>query len=1665
MDSFMQEVWRIFRSRSDVRLVKKILSLGLIAPPPVGVTYYSNEGMLVGWSPKLEDEVYEKSKWLKRALYTISYLFLFGMLLVLVLSSCLFSALFCGMIFGLFWCFLLHPFVCMGTLIALFFLVFVEMVSYSNVMHNIIMTTINTIRGKNFNVIGGSHNMISSIILNYFVSKRHVEASFEYDEFFGTTNRVELDTNANNYHWFDIPEYQEFDSRLVKIQMKYLDWYEKGLWQKLTALVIALVSLKFCSFLFKTTTKVAQKVITCLMLLAVVIGTGMLTPFTIFAMIDWIHYGIQTFFYNCVKLYNYVRSIIKNSLIIFASGLPEINEDGKTIIFKLDGTIKLSSFVHLKFKLLRLRWAIAVLRFLLRSQFIVDRKTANEKKFKFRSVFTSFSLEVTRKINEFNVPGFVRKFPSHLNRLDVQSTIDILKDIGYPIGDVKAQRPNETILGGRHNSWLQDGTNFITGLRALKTYDFVEFNAFKLDVQEYRRSDSYVTIENELESVSRYFNNKSVSIPKEQQVVDAVWEVVKEIFSDSKITPIRSIYKKWKKNYNVGPLAPSSKLRKDGSMKKMRRTEDISRFPTLTSYLNYWNNLYRHFPAMAMISSAFYKSEALPEKKWRRNKVRTPIGSMLPQYLWQMVWSYEPNHRFKPNETPIQIGLPLTGFHLSKLFERHSKMKYHYAGDCTEFDSTITKNVQRIIKSVRKKGFSRHRQFDMISEMIDINYDRLNESLIMTPSTGNVYKKGTGLTTGHASTSSDNSLALVSLYMAAWVNLTGLSAHEFKNFNELSCYGDDNIFSIAEGAPKVWTFENICNVLATWGVTMNNEVPDVDPTDLTKLPFLSKFCKRSTVADQAYFREKMGMNAPQFIVYHNPDALLGKMKAPVLNRDPRYKVTRVLSYMDLCAHNEKAYYVGREVIETLLFKYPDLAFMRARIPSYDQVMEKFYSSNTSVRDPEERDFENFDPDDIVEYGSMTFMDYIFNYMSVVPDVLNPSIKNVGFGRTAQKALGFLTTWPRQLLSKSNGVFSEGHLSMLLQSSCYDFIEDRSLTIQDETDLTLLVRHWLFLYFRLDSEKYNPIAWIDWLLMKFANVQFILNGKIQTKYKNYSFPVWNLLLLGILNIVSIPDIEFIEHGTDLKFSVGESIMNFTLIDPTYWFGKIYNFVLNLIWDQVPPNFKNLQYLENIEHHGKTHLVVAGTGTGKSTTMILYLQSALGHMFKKIIVIEPRSKVVKGLVSYTKTIGVQSSGLTSGLKLDQREKVWYMTAQELLLNPQWVSKENLFVLDESHIDELPYQVVKQMIGAGSGLTTIMTTATPAQKEKDMAFTTTEIELPKIYSTKLKSYNKDVEVQVDRNNWCSRYLGIVTEIMSSYRTPEKFLIFINDKADLEVFSKNVKGKGLFLSSETEEVDLSEDCDFVVTTAVCDVAITIPGVTVVITPNFTRNVQHKPDGTTEPVFVQIDPSTLRQRMGRTGRTNNGDAYVINFKGSFISQSLTINNEGLLTEWLAGGLDINILGKYMPKLFDCFEKNLTTEQLLTLTKFIETNRVDKFKTKQRLKNPDEIPPREMNLFGIHMEGISGTSSGFSFIYSDLLNDYVTLLKNAKEFVSKTDWSKENLSLSKARFARDNFLSSIGSRGAEGSAKPVREEIYGTKRQFHLPETKPTGRPVRKGSF
>jgi len=1348
----------------------------------------------------------------------------------------------------------------------------------------------------------------------------------------------------------DLSKWQSFDNSLAHLQYLLITLIENDVGYKCVASIMLWLYTKGFRELL-------TKALTTLKLVAYVF-------FSLAHVIIWFnlspHYWFQMIYYFGLAI-SYIPYYLKSGMVmitkfcqnfdtfvmnLFSVKKHRLSADTENVIW-LDMSFFKSLVIY--FKIFRINVLVHILTFFKRIGFLVVSYGMPINKFKFQAVLTTSAMEITHYINELDPPQFIRNFRFGWEKEDVEDTLNILKDLGYPVEETTLKEPDTTFdTVKKYSDWLFAGTSFITGIHPIKIFDGLEFKKVRELAVPYKWSDSYVTVDNELEATSRYFRNRDISMPEFERALDSTYEIVKTIFEGSRITPFYSIYKAWKKNYNVGPFATSIKKprTKTGYHKKMKRNEDISRFKNVREYLKYWQSLYSNFPRMTSFAGVFYKSEALGPRKWSVNRIRTVVASYLPQYLWQMVVSSAPNHNFKPLDTPIKIGMPLTGFWMTKLFERHNHFKYHFAGDMTDFDSSIVNRCRDAIKEIRKRGFKQHKELRIIEQMIDLNYEHISKILLVTPSTGNIYKKGGGLTTGHGSTSMDNSLTTVFLYLTAWTVLTGRNASDFKYFNELSCYGDDHIISIHEMAPKDWTFHNIQKVMESWGIAMRDEVEYItktnlktgdkakirkrDHTDLFSLPFLSKYCRPPSSQDKRDWKEAFGNDLfPSLIVYHDPISLLGKAAAGAKNKDVNYRVTRLKSYLMMTAFNHKEYQDIRSMLEVLVKKYPKMKPAVKNIPSYAQVIRKHMDPNTKPKD-----IDNPLLDDIVDgtvlYGQMSLLDYVHNYLSVIPDVLNPSIQRIGYSLVTHRLVQPLLEWPKELIKYSNKTMTQGHFESLIKQTPYKFLVDHRAPTVVTNESTLLIRHWIFNLLSQKIPSISMLALFDKMLVKIANLQFILNGKISTKISQFSFPVWNTLLVLLLNYVDVPDIHF-EFDEENWISIASFFMGFTIPDISLGINRLYNLFLAKIWHSLPPNFREVMFLTKRLKPGTTHFVEAGTGTGKSTTFVQFMYQFAGTNWNKIIVVEPRSKVVTGLVQYMTSQGLPVSGATSGLTLDPRAPVWYVTAQEVLLHLDWLDPGNLFLIDEAHINEPAYEVLDKIMSKRTDLVRVLLSATPREDQKTSVTSFTVVPIPKVYTVISETYpDYELIVSNDRrkdNYWLKVYFNMVYNIVIAQKGKAKYLIFINDKADIDYFLERLPGVGYGLSS-TLEFDLNTECDFVVTTSVCDVAITIPGVTHVITPNFKRSVEPISSTKQEPVFIPLDESTQNQRKGRTGRTNNGVFTLVKMKFDKIKLDEENPNQPLVTpsaksspltiaNWVLEGLPLEVLYDAKPEVFD----------------------------------------------------------------------------------------------------------------------------------------------------
>lgn len=1089
-----------------------------------------------------------------------------------------------------------------------------------------------------------------------------------------------------------------------------------------------------------------------------------------------------------------------------------------------------------------------------------------------RSLWARTLMDITRAVDAFDLPDTIRNLRLKWDVDGVNKSSAILEELGWPQMARVVPGVGPEAFSLPYAEWAAFHFFPAFGMSQAKFFVDRELSDLADLAPLYLRTEEYRTLLNEVKSTSRYFLDKKYDYPDLH--ADEVFVLVNRIFSNSTLVPFRHIIRKWEKKYALGALWIDS--RSGARPRKMSRKHFISVIGSIRAFEALWARTFSVAAELITVNTVSVKGEALPPRKWLSDKVRTVVGAPLPHYIMSTVWNYFQNHNFDWVNTPVKVGMPLNGANMSKLFGRHARFHSVFAGDMSEFDSTISGRVLDIIKAVRKKGFSDHKDFDAISYLIDKTYEQVSSSFLVHNSTATGYRKGTGLSTGHSSTSMDNSLATIILYLLAWKELTGKGAHDFKFFNELSVYGDDHFISTLATAPKVWTFENISRTMARWGVTMRREDPD---KGLEHISFLGKRCRRPTAVDIQAFKSA-GVPVPEFVIYHEKDRLLGKMLAKVRVLDRDYRIKRLLSYMDLTAHHPDVHSAIRAAIGRISIR----SNKNWNIPTYDEILRKWYNEKSLVIDFSDFDTEH-EQEMVIEdktslmfsYGSRSVGDHLMNFLSHVPDVLNPSIFNQGYIVFFNSLLGSRLSWPTTLLARQNVAFSRAHLGALLNRTCYNFLSDaeHALSSSDSANTTtLLVRHWLFCLFRSGPGNW---AWfpmfVDAILRRIAQLAFVLTGEVQEEVRTFNFQFSNTILVALLSFVYVPELPYLG---------ALRIPNLSLV-PSRLFGMIFN----KFWASVPPSFIELnRTLANdvrVDVDGyKPTLIVAPTGSGKSTALVANIIAELPE-FAHFYLIQPRAILVEPLALYLRSAyGIAAGYAThdTGYVPPGKEGLVVCTPAQVFLR-QWQGSDCLWLIDEVHVNEPAYRFLLQFSSKARQPALCMT-ATPTGFVNGMVGKTIHLPMASVYKvTFVKSPDVPREVFISYHAFVGWYRSFVIGIANALPPTAKMLVFVVDKQHGLTLAGGLPGRTCVLSSDSLTVDAT--CRFFVATSVADAGLTIPNVDHVISANISRCVILRPDATSFNDIVSLPPAIIKQRAGRTGRTNNGFFHLVKVpEGSF---------------------------------------------------------------------------------------------------------------------------------------------------------------------------------------
>jgi len=1025
---------------------------------------------------------------------------------------------------------------------------------------------------------------------------------------------------------------------------------------------------------------------------------------------------------------------------------------------------------------------------------------------------------------------------------------------------------------GSWRNWLIGTSSFKLGFSNVKVglRNFLPYDFFP-HIEGYKYTTGFTGVAEEIKSTARYWTgNDKITMETEdfEILVEDTWEAVRPQYEASRLSSFDYIWKNWVKKYNMG--FGFGIRNAAGRLKQMTRQQVIDHFGGKAGFRDAWEKVYRNAQSLVMPSPVFTKWESLKLKKALTRSVRTVVGSAFVHSVMTYPFNYKPNHNYKPWETPSKVGMPINGQNFDRLWRSLAGYSKVWAGDMTAFDSSQPPPLLFVAREIRKKGYSLHKDYHAICQLIDISYDMLRDQPLAFKNFGDIAVKGQGATTGHTSTTPDNTIMLIANYLFAWRAITGLRAREFFNFNTLANFGDDHVL----GYDPVfgWSPEKAISCMLKIGTVMRDESPGqswlpvpgaplpagVEDWRDAKFSFLSKMPLPMTDDVKSEIKAAGITVDLAFGTCHDRSRLLGKIKGEVLeskNANTKSKYEALIGYMELCAHHRDIY---TELAKDSIALYNKLVFETRQSggnaksirkpPSYFEVVRKWYAKG--VVDPDTPTPEDDDEHKIFIYDSPDPFGLFVRWLSDFPTILSPRYRNVRWADWLQNKLVERLVWPIEYIAKANFITND-HASVryLAARTPYAFLRSELMVPQiDSPSFQVLTsRHYLYmLYSRVVNYRRNfsPLDLLRLLDTVFINALFICTGRVTQSVVELDLHILDTLVIYLLSYVNIPFPIF--------------ALNYYVPTPSDVFAQLLTWAFSFVTPAGSIDFQSLEArLARLAVDPDASFVLdAPTGTGKSTRMVNRIQNVVN---RPVVVIVPRQAVAVNVGLYMRSL-YPDTGIyigAEGHEIGENFRIVYCTVQSFFLNTRLRNNDNLFILDEAHVNEPIYNVARNWLRLGSRRRIYMT-ATPG----DLFPGVFNLVVPAVNqftvydgSTKVKSLNE--------------YLEATIAFANDRASNEKILIFVPTLKNMEKVADRVRHNVCRLSSKHKVVN--PDATVYIATSVADAGLTIPDVSFVLSPNVDINVSINDVGTAINYFYLLSKLTIKQRRGRTGRTSNG--------------------------------------------------------------------------------------------------------------------------------------------------------------------------------------------------
>jgi hypothetical protein len=1100
--------------------------------------------------------------------------------------------------------------------------------------------------------------------------------------------------------------------------------------------------------------------------------------------------------------------------------------------------------------------------------------------------FTSLSRRSVFRIIQFlddaSLPEFIQATYKPPTLESIRSTYVWMKDMGFPVDQTfidSLDRPEVSdylVSWGSWRNWLLGTSNFALGFRPRQVFlrSWLPDDFFP-HIPGFIHSTTFTGVVEELKSTARYWTG---SLKAEddafEEDVDNLFEAVKIQFGNSKLATFAEVYKNWNKRFNMGFGFGRFK---NSRLYQMTRSAVIEFVGGRENFLGLWARVFKEGQNFVLPAPVFTKWESLKLKKALARAVRTIVGSQFVHHVRTTVFNYHPNHNYHVWETPSKVGMPINGQNFDRLWSSLLGRDFIWAGDMTAFDSTQAPYVLKVVAEMRKKGFTMHKDYHRICELIDISYDQLRDTPMGFKNFGDIAFKEQGFTTGHSSTSPDNTLALDVNYLFAWRHVTGLRAREFFNFNTLANFGDDHIL----GWDSVfgWNPTKAAEAMKELGTIMRDEAPGEH--SLPRVGHLPKGVKDARDLQFAFLAKKplpidsaidmelrnAGVTCKlNFATCHDKSKLLGKIKGQILRAatrpEPSYDA--LCSYLFLCAHHKDVYDSLAQQANALYMQNRNVwrksGFKAAmkKPPSYNEVIRQWYSAEPFPYSIEQEntdgdvDFES--GDDLYISSSPDEFGVFIRWLSDFPTILTPRFANLRWADWLQTKAAAQLSWPLSFIDSANLLGGSIDVARNLATKTpYSFLRSPNLHLQDVHFTTLLVRHLIFMSVtsfliprRRALSVFDLIRALDHFIL---NALFVSTGRIIEVLVDLDLHIMESLLVFLLSYLHVPNLRIppLMYG----FQAPSVLLGRAL---TY---VIRYFNVNSSIDFQPFDARVRALNANPRY---TFTLQAGTGVGKSTRCIHRIATLTNRL---VIVIVPRQLVAISVGSYMQTLFPHTGVFIccEGYTVGDNPRIVYTTVQSFLSNPKLRHPENVFVLDEAHIMEPHYIVMRNYLLANLSRRQIWITATPIPN----AGFPTEIRLSAVSPFVVDRFDREAADSI-------AYCDAVVEIVKGRSALDRHLIFVPGKKEIEYLYSKFSSRICVLKSGATVIDPT--ASVFVSTSVSDAGLTIPDCTFVYSLNYDVTVTKVSTGSgikDRAYLFPLSQATIRQRMGRTGRTSDG--------------------------------------------------------------------------------------------------------------------------------------------------------------------------------------------------